>query len=268
MWATFHQDQDPSLIHPFGPASLLDASSSMILGSISLPQWPIYSPGMTVSPPSLHEKPNPLPETTIPPPKMPVSLPKVPVPSERKCFQKKSSYSHDRYLRQAASLSLFSLLTRSIKCPNSGCAKAYKNQAGLQWHLEKGNCDPRPSKILQLARDLVEQKKEERKCKPVDATEMALLQLRVQSGFCSMRAEVAVEHGITEDDVRDIEKQLAMQGRPWACGVETCTCRYKELNGLRVHWRKSGEHDRKGFALFQSGQHEAINRMREDGWDV
>jgi hypothetical protein len=268
IWATFHQHQDPSSIHPFGPASLLDTSSSTVLGSISPPKKPICSPEMTVSPLSLHEKPNLLLGTTIPPPKKPVLLPKAPVLSQRERFCKESGYLQDRYLQQAASLSLFSLLTWSIKCPNSSCAKVYKNQAGLNWHLEKGVCDPQPSKILQLARNLVEQKKEERKYKPADTTEMTLLKLHVQSGFCSMRAKIAVKHGITENDVHDIEKQLVMQGRPWACGVETCTCCYKELNGLCVHWQKSGEHGKKGFALFRSGQHEAINQMREDGWDV
>jgi transcription factor SFP1 len=46
--------------------------------------------------------------------------------------------------------------------------------------------------------------------------------------------------------------------RPFACGVGECQGRYKNINGLRYHYRHSGDHGAVGLALLASGQHKCL----------
>jgi hypothetical protein len=113
---------------------------------------------------------------------------------------------------------------------------------------------------------LIDQKKEERNRRIGQGTSTQIFD--VHRKFVSARARIAAEHGLTEEDIREVEHELALKARPWACGVGDCKRRYKEVNGLHIHYRNSGEHGKQGLELLRSGQHPQVNQMIEDGWEV
>jgi transcription factor SFP1 len=66
------------------------------------------------------------------------------------------------------------------------------------------------------------------------------------------------DQGITEGEMREVEREAERRLRPFACGVSDCQRRYKNMNGLRYHYQHSGDHGAIGLALLASGQHECL----------
>jgi len=60
---------------------------------------------------------------------------------------------------------------------------------------------------------------------------------------------------ISEQDLRDVEREAERRLRPYACGIGDCQRRYKNMNGLRYHYQHSGDHGALGLALLSNGQH-------------
>lgn len=74
----------------------------------------------------------------------------------------------------------------------------------------------------------------------------------------SAREAAGDDQGITEGDMREVEREAERRLRPFACGVSDCQRRYKNMNGLRYHYQHSGDHGTVGLALLASGQHECL----------
>jgi transcription factor SFP1 len=128
--------------------------------------------------------------------------------------------------------------------------------------MTHGSCNFAPPKDLEHVRDLLERKKREREReRERDFTlgrNPSAINTPTTSGPASPTTELAAEYGISEMDLREVEKEAERRFRPFACGVADCQRRYKNMNGLRYHYQHSGEHGTQGLALLASGQHECL----------
>jgi transcription factor SFP1 len=152
------------------------------------------------------------------------------------------------------------LLSKPFKCPKPNCNKSYKQANGLKYHMTHGSCNFAPPKDLEHVKDLLERKKRERE-RERDlgfGRSFSGSNTPATSGPATPTTELAAEYGITEMDLREVEKEAERRLRPFACGVGDCQRRYKNMNGLRYHYQHSGEHGAQGLALLASGQHECL----------
>ncbi|KAG1864934.1 hypothetical protein DFJ58DRAFT_771641 [Suillus subalutaceus] len=131
--------------------------------------------------------------------------------------------------RPASSL----LLSKPFRCPKPNCNKSYKQANGLKYHMTHGSCNFAPPKDLEQVQALLASKR-------------------------SAREAAGDDQGITEGDMREVEREAERRLRPFACGVSDCQRRYKNMNGLRYHYQHSGDHGAIGLALLASGQHECL----------
>jgi transcription factor SFP1 len=67
---------------------------------------------------------------------------------------------------------------------------------------------------------------------------------------------------ITENELREVEKEAERRLRPYACGLGDCQRRYKNMNGLRYHYQHSGDHGSHGLSLLAAGTHECLNALK------
>ncbi|KAF7761101.1 hypothetical protein Agabi119p4_10510 [Agaricus bisporus var. burnettii] len=181
------------------------------------------------------------------------SMPTTPISSTSTC--RPSSLSR---AMSAANPSL--LLSKPFKCPKPNCNKSYKQANGLKYHITHGSCNFAPPKDLEHVKDLLERKKRERE-RERDlgfGRNLSGSNTPITSGPATPSTELALEYGITEMDLREVEKEAERRLRPFACGVGDCQRRYKNMNGLRYHYQHSGEHGAQGLALLASGQHECL----------
>lgn len=154
------------------------------------------------------------------------------------------------------------LLSKPFKCPKPNCNKSYKQANGLKYHMTHGSCNFAPPKDLEHVKDLLERKKREREREREREFSLgrtpSALNTPTASGPATPTTELAAEYGITEMDLREVEREAERRLRPFACGVGDCQRRYKNMNGLRYHYQHSGEHGAQGLALLASGQHECL----------
>ncbi|OAX39827.1 hypothetical protein K503DRAFT_799324 [Rhizopogon vinicolor AM-OR11-026] len=132
--------------------------------------------------------------------------------------------------RPASSL----LLSKPFRCPKPNCNKSYKQANGLKYHMTHGSCNFAPPKDLEQVQALLASKRSARE------------------------AAGEEDQGITEGEMREVEREAERRLRPFACGVSDCQRRYKNMNGLRYHYQHSGDHGAIGLALLASGQHECL----------
>jgi len=132
--------------------------------------------------------------------------------------------------RPASSL----LLSKPFRCPKPNCNKSYKQANGLKYHMTHGSCNFAPPKDLEQVQALLASKRSARE------------------------AAGQEDQGITEGEMREVEREAERRLRPFACGVSDCQRRYKNMNGLRYHYQHSGDHGAIGLALLASGQHECL----------
>ncbi|OBZ73384.1 hypothetical protein A0H81_07134 [Grifola frondosa] len=137
--------------------------------------------------------------------------------------------------RPASSL----LLSKPFRCPKPNCNKSYKQANGLKYHMTHGSCNFAPPKDLEHLQELLATKR-------------------------SQKAEQGGE-GISDAELREVEKEAERRLRPYACGVGECQRRYKNMNGLRYHYQHSGDHGAIGLALLASGQHECLQHTKSHG---
>lgn len=132
--------------------------------------------------------------------------------------------------RPASSL----LLSKPFRCPKPNCNKSYKQANGLKYHMTHGSCNFAPPKDLEQVQALLASKRSARE------------------------AAGEEDQGITEGEMREVEREAERRLKPFACGVSDCQRRYKNMNGLRYHYQHSGDHGAIGLALLASGQHECL----------
>jgi transcription factor SFP1 len=126
------------------------------------------------------------------------------------------------------------LLSKPFRCPKPNCNKSYKQANGLKYHMTHGSCNFAPPKDLEQVQALLASKRSARE------------------------AAGQEDQGITEGELREVEREAERRLRPFACGVSDCQRRYKNMNGLRYHYQHSGDHGAIGLALLASGQHECL----------
>ncbi|KAH7923212.1 hypothetical protein BV22DRAFT_1015860 [Leucogyrophana mollusca] len=132
--------------------------------------------------------------------------------------------------RPASSL----LLSKPFRCPKPNCNKSYKQANGLKYHMTHGSCNFAPPKDLEQVQALLASKRSQREAAGED------------------------DNGISEGELREVEREAERRLRPFACGVGDCQRRYKNMNGLRYHYQHSGDHGAIGLGLLASGQHECL----------
>ncbi|KAG1745003.1 uncharacterized protein EDB91DRAFT_1246520 [Suillus paluster] len=113
--------------------------------------------------------------------------------------------------RPASSL----LLSKPFRCPKPNCNKSYKQANGLKYHMTHGSCNFAPPKDLEQVQALLASKRSARE------------------------AAGQEDQGITEGEMREVEREAERRLRPFACG-------------------HSGDHGAIGLALLASGQHECL----------
>ncbi|KAI0311684.1 hypothetical protein OF83DRAFT_729484, partial [Amylostereum chailletii] len=132
------------------------------------------------------------------------------------------------------------LLSKPFRCPKPNCSKSYKQANGLKYHMTHGSCNFAPPKDLEALQALLVEKG-----------------LRTGEGGVGLEMEGG-RGGLSEGEVREVEREAERRLRPFACGVGECQRRYKNMNGLRYHYQHSGDHGAIGLRLLASGQHECL----------
>ncbi|KAF8486446.1 hypothetical protein DFH94DRAFT_184318 [Russula ochroleuca] len=136
--------------------------------------------------------------------------------------------------RHASSL----LLSKPFRCPKPYCNKSYKQANGLKYHMTHGSCNFAPPKDLEALQALLAEKGV------------------VVNG--NDRSGVQIKEG----ELREVEREAERRLRPFACSVGDCQRRYKNMNGLRYHYQRSGDHGAIGLQLLASGQHECLQHSK------
>ncbi|KAJ7575410.1 hypothetical protein C8J56DRAFT_414811 [Mycena floridula] len=153
------------------------------------------------------------------------------------------------------------LLSKPFKCPKPNCNKSYKQANGLKYHITHGSCNFAPPKDFEHVQALLEKKRRDRAAQ--NAAEGHDGSEADRSDLLSPTPLTNSSYGdlssITENDLRDVEREAEKRLRPFACCVGDCTRRYKNMNGLRYHYQHSGEHGVIGLGLLASGMHECLN---------
>ncbi|KAG1725630.1 uncharacterized protein EDB91DRAFT_1331039 [Suillus paluster] len=152
-------------------------------------------------------------------------------PTSSKTFTSQQPNQHSTTLSRPASSLLSS---KPFRCPKPNCNKSYKQANGLKYHMTHGSCNFAPPKDLEHVQALLASKRSARE------------------------AAGQEDKGITEGEMREVEREAERRLRPFACGVGDCQRRYKNMNGLRYHYQHSGDHGAVGLALLASGQHESL----------
>ncbi|VDC05921.1 unnamed protein product [Peniophora sp. CBMAI 1063] len=120
---------------------------------------------------------------------------------------------------------------KAFHCPDVGCRKSYKCDSKLGYHWQRGSCPHAPSTDFQTDTKHASKKQ-----------------------YTTM-IDVNPKGIITADEAL----------RPIECAVGICTRRYTHINGLRKHFRRSGEHGVEGFRLIASGEHPSLKLQSRRG---
>ncbi|EIN04109.1 hypothetical protein PUNSTDRAFT_122954 [Punctularia strigosozonata HHB-11173 SS5] len=160
--------------------------------------------------------------------------------------------------RPASSL----LLSKPFRCPKPNCNKSYKQANGLKYHMTHGSCNFAPPKDLEQVQALL-------------ASKLAQKGISINGEGVSVDGEggltlngTGLENcgiNITEQEMREVEREAERRLRPFACGIGDCQRRYKNMNGLRYHYQHSGDHGAIGLTLLASGQHESLRNHAGHG---
>ena len=124
--------------------------------------------------------------------------------------------------------------------------------------MTHGSCSFAPPKDLEHVKDLLERKMRERARERERHVNLGLPLPNPSAGPTTPTTELAAEYGITENDLREVEKEAEKRLRPFVCAIGDCQRRYKNMNGLRYHYQHTGEHGAKGFCLLANGQHRCL----------
>lgn len=152
-------------------------------------------------------------------------------------YPQKSSRASTTLSRPASSL----LLSKPFRCPKPNCNKSYKQANGLKYHMTHGSCNFTPPKDVEEVRALLASKRSARS------------------------AAGEANTTISEDELREVEREAERRLRPFICGIGDCPRRYKNMNGLRYHYQHSGDHGAIGLGLLASGQHQCLAHVRREG---
>jgi hypothetical protein len=142
------------------------------------------------------------------------------------------------------------LLSKPFKCPKPHCSKSYKQANGLKYHITHGSCSFAPAKEVAEVNAVLAQRGRAALPEGMSASEL-------DAGLGAL--------GVSEREVREIEREAEKRLKPFACGIADCTRRYKNMNGLRYHYQHSGDHGAIGLALLASGQHECLRNGQNKG---
>ncbi|KAG2119437.1 hypothetical protein DEU56DRAFT_120083 [Suillus clintonianus] len=195
-----------------------------------LPPAVVFSTSNTpVNTPSASRVPSPASASRHPAPSAATLHPSDPPASKAFTSQQGSQRASTTLSRPASSL----LLSKPFHCPKPNCNKSYKQANGLKYHMTHGSCNFAPPKDLEQVQALLASKR-------------------------SAREAAGEDRGITEGEMREVEREAERRLRPFACGVSDCQRRYKNMNGLRYHYQHSGDHGAIGLSLLASGQHECL----------
>ena len=156
----------------------------------------------------------------------------------------------------------WSLVSQKFKCPRPNCNKSYRQPNGLKYHLTHGSCTFAPSKGLVRFQKLFAIKHSEKE------------------------AVVGGKEAVTLSDaeVKEVQKEVEIQIRPYACGLDGCQRRYTSLNGLResprpylskmvlinenvltgYHYARPDKHSAIGRGLLASGRHPSQLRQKPE----
>lgn len=126
------------------------------------------------------------------------------------------------------------LLSKPFKCPKPNCNKSYKQANGLKYHMTHGSCNFAPPKDLEHIQALVASRRREK----AEGAGLghgchAAGTLGGEGGAVGGLDELG-ELGLSETEMREVEKEAERRVRPYACGVGECQRRYKNMNGLRT----------------------------------
>ncbi|VDC00430.1 unnamed protein product [Peniophora sp. CBMAI 1063] len=126
------------------------------------------------------------------------------------------------------------LSAKPFRCPKLHCNKSYMRSAGLKYHILQGSCSHGPTRDFQTVQALLAEK------------------------------GVAEDGALSESDRHEVKRELLRRLRPFECSVGNCTRRYKNMNGLRYHYRHS-RHGAEGMRLLASGDHPCLQRHTSRG---
>jgi len=124
--------------------------------------------------------------------------------------------------------------------------------------MTHGSCNFAPPKDLEHVKDLLERKRRERARERERHVNLGLPLPNPSTGPTTPTTGLAAEYGITENDLREVEKEAEKRLRPFVCAIGDCQRRYKNMNGLRYHYQHTGEHGAQGFCLLANGQHRCL----------
>jgi transcription factor SFP1 len=154
---------------------------------------------------------------------------------------KSTSYGSTTVSRPAPSL----FLSKPFYCPKPNCNKRYREPNGLKYHRIHGTCNFAPPKDVKQVQALLASKWSQCQGTKADGE-------YVEPSF----------GGISESELREVEREAERLLRPFACGIAECKRRYKNKNGLIYHYRHSSDHGAIGLALLASGRHECLQHTR------
>ncbi|KAL0948219.1 hypothetical protein HGRIS_010824 [Hohenbuehelia grisea] len=149
------------------------------------------------------------------------------------------------------------LLSKPFRCPNPGCSKSYKQANGLKYHQQHGQCSFLQAKDVEIRDKLLEA----RANLAVAAGSLPGTRPGTPGGTMTeaeMQAYIAGLGPISEAELRELEKEAERALRPFACTVDDCQRRYKNMNGLRYHYQHTADHGAVGLALLATGQHPCL----------
>ncbi|KAF8972638.1 hypothetical protein BDZ97DRAFT_848081 [Flammula alnicola] len=189
------------------------------------------------------------------------------------------------------------LLQKPFRCQKANCNKSFMTQNGLKYHTVYGICNFVPGRDLEDHKDSAERRSEKTASVSVGTSneseggphQGALNRQQKGTGLVptppsnldtpsqqhiptqsSTTSETALSNDSTLSKIspQDLESSIEAERRlrPFACGVDDCQKRYKNIYGLKYHYQHTGEHGVVGLERLENGQHEclAIDKRRHD----
>jgi transcription factor SFP1 len=129
---------------------------------------------------------------------------------------------------------------------------------GLKYHITHGSCNFAPPKDLEHVQAILERKRRDKAAAEGVTLDDDSTNASPSGSGLNSPVGSAFELGISDAELRDIEREAEKKLKPFACTIGDCTRRYKNMNGLRYHYQHTGEHGAIGLGLLASGQHECL----------
>lgn len=133
------------------------------------------------------------------------------------------------------------LLSKPFRCPKPNCNKSYKQANGLKYHMTHGSCNFAPPKDLEALQALLAERAERQALanggQPGAGGAGGANQPRVEVklGAGGVVEGLVGVNGMSEGEMREVEREAERRLRPFACGVGECQRRYKNMNGLSAY---------------------------------